>query len=73
MSTRDPAAERYNRRTRAIERQADAMQRIASAAELLALAATTSASVRNEGRRIWSTQRGSDLMAQISRRAKELS
>jgi hypothetical protein len=73
MTARDYAAERYNRRTRAIERQAAAAERIASALELSALAAATTAGVHpTHPTRTWKTEHLSRLLNRLTSRAEAM-
>lgn len=71
--TRDYAAERYNRRTRAIERQADALARIADALTVSAIAdAANTKAPHLAGSRAWTEERASILMRRLSEKEKGL-
>lgn len=71
--TRDYAAERYNRRTRAIERQATALERIADALAVTALANVAEAGMPNEGRvRSWTSECARERLDKLSSAAGRL-
>ena len=71
--TRDYAAERYNRRTRAIERQATALERIAEALVVTALADAAEAGMANSGRqRMWTNEKASAMLQEVSNAAGRL-
>lgn len=75
MSTnvRDYAAERYNRRTRAIERQAEAMTRIAEALEVQALTAALGTPVQMvNNTRVWREEFAAKQQERLSAWVKEL-
>lgn len=82
MTVRDPWAERYNRRTRALERQAaavmeqaNALDRIASALEVSALADTLGASPVNTGAgtsRVWTKKFASETLRRLSAAAERI-
>ena len=69
MRVRDYAAERYNRRTRAMERQADALARIAAAMEVQALASVTQTGGPG---RSWTTKTASEFMDSLASMAERL-
>lgn len=74
MAARDPWAERYNRRTRAIEAQAqaermkvDALDRIAAALELQAIATAAGTKVPTPATgRVWTQEYATKLQQKIS-------
>ena len=71
--TRDYAAERYNRRTRAIERQATALERIADALAVSALADAADVGMTTRDRqRVWTAAAASEKLNRVSRAAERL-
>lgn len=71
--TRDYAAERYNRRTRAIERQAGALERIAAALTVTALAdAANARATAVNGSHAWTHEKAAELMEQVADAAGRL-
>ena len=71
--TRDYAAERYNRRTRAIERQATALERIADALTVTALADAAEAGMASGVRqRVWTGEKASTMLDKVSRAVEGL-
>jgi len=74
MTARDPWAERYNRRTRAMEKQARAAVRIAEALELLATAAVAGTRVGTPDgrRRVWTEKYAKEVQDSMSERERRM-
>lgn len=81
MTTRDYEAERYNRRTRALERQAAALEAIGDAlreqaaaarVQAIAAAASTSAPTTTGNRRAWRVGIAQGFMTRLADRVREL-
>lgn len=82
MASRDYAAERYNRRTRALERlahaemaQVDALERIAAALELQALTAAAAVSPvhTTSSDRSWTNEYARTLLGHVSNAVRRVS
>jgi len=74
MSERNYDAERYNRRTRAIERQATALERIADALVVSALAEAAEAGMEtgSNRKRSWTNEYASRALNKLSNLAERL-
>lgn len=74
MTSRDYAAERYNRRTRAIEKQAHEVGRLADALTVIALAsaAQTTSQTADGSSRKWKQPFATQLMGRLSSATERL-